>query len=178
MADLLGGLISAAVIAGLEVDPICKDWGRLFRLPMVRRADDGKPAHQSNTQAYFRMSWGRVDFDAQESAPPQVMMFPSTAFRGLSEYTSGEFAHSPAARRLAEKLGGRIGSVARPATSTIGDVVVGDVPTPGEVQKYTKTSNGGLSRHQVRMKMRATRGVGKHHSLGKVNPFCMAPAVC
>lgn len=169
LADLLGGLIATAVIAGLEVDPICKDWGRLFRLPMVRRADIGKPAHQSNTQPYFRASWGRVDFDVQESAPAQAAVFHPSAFRGLSEYTPGEFTHSPAAKRLAEKLGGRIGSVIRPIASTIGDIVVGDMPNPGEVQMYTKTSGGNLSRYKLRMKMRLKALATP--PLGKVNPF-------
>ncbi len=70
LEDLMRGMVAAACIAGINADPACKDWTRLFRFPRVRREDKANSEQRTQEQPYFRMSWGRVDTNARERDLP------------------------------------------------------------------------------------------------------------
>ena len=139
LEDLLAGLVAQAYIAGLVVDPACKDWTRLFRLPRVTRAD--KPPVEAVTwiQSYYAQSWGKIDFKARDTSPPSgaVEQHPLTAFRGLSEMSPKEFTINPQAKMLSERRGWaeRIGRAPLDATATFRLIDVGMCPDDAQVQQ-------------------------------------------
>lgn len=92
LEDRLGGAVATAHLGGLPVDPACRDWTRLFRLPRVVR-DDKPPAEKyTEAQEYFRMSWGRIDTKAKEIQPPsQILAHDPDSFRCLSSLTIQDF---------------------------------------------------------------------------------------
>jgi hypothetical protein len=139
LEDLLAGLVAQAYIAGLVVDPACKDWTRLFRLPRVTRAD--KPPVEAVTwlQSYYAQSWGRIDFWARESSPPAgaPQQHPLSAFRGLSELAPRDFQANPQARALSERKGWaeRIGRPPLDSSAAFRLVDVGHCPDDAQVQQ-------------------------------------------
>ena len=92
LEDRLGGAVATAHLGGLPVDPACRDWTRLFRLPRVVR-DDKPPAEKyTEVQEYFRMSWGRIDTKAKEvQAPDQILSHDPESVRCLSGMNVPEF---------------------------------------------------------------------------------------
>lgn len=155
LEDLLGGLVATAHIQELEVDPACRDWTRLFRLPRVRREDKSAVERQSSAQEYFRQSWGRVDFSATEQAPAAARLFPVESFKGLSELTHADFKVSGAGRRLADKWGPKIGVEPQRHSGMASLINVGSPYTDAEGQKYKTSANGfGISVAYDRIKMK------------------------
>ena len=110
LEDLLGGLIATCVQAGLNVDPTCRDWTRIFRLPRVRREDEKVPGvvtySRTIEQAYLHQSWNRYDPTANESAPAggQVFAYHPHSIRPLSRWIMAEFM-SPKGDPVTPQLG-------------------------------------------------------------------------
>lgn len=135
LEDLLAGMVAEAHISGLAVDPMCRDWTRLFRLPKVRRDDKPVTECQSWNQPYFRQSWGSVRFDqGTQQGPDSIRVFPLAAFRGLSERNPDEF-QTPMAKRLYEKWKYKVGRAPMQSSVMAQEIVVGQMPDDVEAQR-------------------------------------------
>ena len=134
--DLLHGLVAAAHMAGVLVDPACKDWTRLFRLPRVVRADKQPAEAQTWKQGYYAQSWGRIDFNAREALPVDgfVLAYPPESFTPLSAMHLDHFQSHVHAMALAEKWKGRIGRAPRDWVQFLATIDTGNKPQNDAVQ--------------------------------------------
>jgi len=147
--DLLGGLVATCHIHGLQADPSCIDWTRIFRLPRVMREDEDangiKTYSRTATQSYLRQSWGRVDFEVNEeiSQDGTVLAYHPASFRGLSQISYDEAHSAPSARTLAEKWRHKFSHAPASATVAMRDVYVGGMPNDAEVARLLHVSDTG-----------------------------------
>lgn len=155
LGDLLKGLIGTATLAGMVVDTACKEWGRLFRLPRVMREGKDHVIRQMTEQEYFRQSWGRIDFNARESAPESVLLYDPQCFRGISQFSPAEFEKTDLSKRVASRLRGSIGVVRQGANFEISEVPIGPMPNPLKIQQLLfADGKKAYSLAYTRMKMR------------------------
>lgn len=145
LEDMLHGLVATAYMAGLLVDPACRDWTRLFRLPRVVREDKPPAEAHTSTQSYFAQSYGRIDFNAKEETPAdgQVLVYDPESFTPLSAMHLEQFDRSSIAKSLGEKWKGKIGKPPRDWAHVISTIVTGDCPNDEHVQRLLTGSEGG-----------------------------------
>jgi hypothetical protein len=142
LEDLLGGLVAAGHLAGLKADPSCRDWTRHFRLPRVQRADKAPTEQRTQDQAYFRMSWGRVDTSAREMDQPAVLRSLSPQqVRPLSQFKLEEF-NNDQGRPLAEAWKHRIGKSPVVYDARQVQEALGNAPTDGTVAALMHAAGG------------------------------------
>jgi hypothetical protein len=105
LEDLIAGLIGAAAGHGLVIDPACRDWTRLFRLPKVIRKD--KPPIHANTaeQGYFNISFGEVGWDRVDDAPDAYTCYHVSELPCASHLTAEEVARDPVGQSLIKLWG-------------------------------------------------------------------------
>lgn len=147
LEDLLHGLVSMAYMSGLLVDPACKDWTRLFRLPRVMRLDKPPAEAQTWKQSYFAQSYGRIDFEAKEQRPTgeQVLVYAPESFTAISEMTEAHFMVHPHSRALYEKWKGRVGKPPRDWVAVLSSIETGERPLDDEVQRILTGTSAGKS---------------------------------
>ncbi len=145
LEDLLHGLVATAYMSGLLVDPACRDWTRLFRLPRVIREDKQPAEAHTSRQSYFAQSYGRIDFGAKEQAPAdgQLLVFDPETFTPLSAMSIEHFEVSAIAKSLGEKWKGRVGKAPRDWSHVIAAIETGDCPDDEQVQRILTGSVGG-----------------------------------
>ena len=145
LEDMLHGLVACSYMAGLLVDPACRDWTRLFRLPRVIREDKTPAEAHTSRQGYFAQSYGRIDFHAQEATPvdDHVLVYDPESFTPLSEMTLDQFERSSIAKSLGDKWKGKIGRPPRDWAHVIATVNTGDCPNDEQVQRILTGSVGG-----------------------------------
>jgi hypothetical protein len=160
LEDLFFGLVAKAHIAGMTVDTACKDWTRLFRLPRVVRADKAAAEAQTWLQPYYAQSWGRIDFNARETAPPgmQALVHDRRAFPALSELSPEEFETNAAARDLKSKWKGRIGVAPRDLQDVFQNLSMGEKPDDGAVQSLL--TGGGTQSAAYKQAISRLRALG------------------
>lgn len=128
LEDILGGMVARAHQLGLPVDPACRDWTRLFRLPKVQR--DDKPPTERNTsgQAYFRMSWNGIDIASKDPQPPtQIGVVDPTNLPRLSSMTEADFS-APHTHALLKQWRHRIGKAPTTTSYRLAQIAVGPMP--------------------------------------------------
>lgn len=136
LEDLLMGMVAAAHMAGLAVDPACRDWTRLFRLPRVRRGDKPPAEARTQEQPYFRMSWGCVDFNArQPTTPAQVIVWPRERFTAISSLSLADLQVNEASKRLGDRWQHMIGRAPSSSAARQAAIHLGGVPSDVEVQQ-------------------------------------------
>lgn len=144
LEDLLCGLIMTARQCGLVSDASCGDWTRLFRLPLVSRPSkaDERVLEQTWVGDYLAMSWGRVDFNAKEEAPPgPVLVYPPARFRAFSEYTRAEIeSGSDIVRYLGTLWDRKIEKEPGRAVTMLLDIDTGACPDAAAVADFTQSS--------------------------------------
>lgn len=143
LVDLLPGLVASMHVANIHVDPSCKDWTRIFRLPRVMRdvMEHGKVvARPTSRESYLRQSWGCVDFTRSDASPPtgSVVMWPEAAFKGISEFTQHGLVASNCQALLTQyrhlvgvvpQMGSRASMIAlgdQPGDDIVGQLMGGD----------------------------------------------------
>jgi len=145
LEDLLHGLVAMAYMSGLLVDPACKDWTRLFRLPRVTRLDKQPTEAQTWKQSYFAQSYGRVDFEAKEDRPKDghVLLYTPESFTPISEMSEQHFLVHPHARSLWDKWKGRVGKPPRDWVAILSSIETGTRPQDDEVQRILTGTSAG-----------------------------------
>lgn len=145
LEDLLHGLVSMAYMSGLLVDPACKDWTRLFRLPRVTRLDKQPAEAQTWKQGYFAQSYGRIDFEAKEERPAgeHVLVYAPESFTPISEMAEQHFLVHPHAKSLFEKWKGRVGKPPRDWVAILASIETGTRPLDDEVQRILTGTAAG-----------------------------------
>jgi hypothetical protein len=146
LEDLLHGLVATAYMAGLLVDPACRDWTRLFRLPRVIREDKQPAEAHTSRQSYFAQSYGRIDFNAKDAAPAdgKLLVYDPDSFTPLSAMAIEHFEVSSIAKSLGDKWKGRIGRAPRDWSHVIAAIETGDCPNDEQVQRIlTGSASGG-----------------------------------
>jgi hypothetical protein len=146
--DILHGMLGDAWIAGFPVDPACKDWTRLFRLPRVLR--DGV---KTSSQPYFSISYNKIDFTVQEQCPPQVYAYAPAAFRPISQHKPTDYEVGDTPRRLVKNYhwDRRIGHAPEARYQTAMNIDVGLPLRNDELVKYLFI-NGNEKRETVLLK--------------------------
>jgi hypothetical protein len=138
LEDLLSGMVAAAHQAGLIVDPACRDWTRIFRLPRVLRRDKPPTEAVTDVQGYFRMSWGRVDPEAIERDPPaSILVYRPVDLPRLSAMLVEDF-HQPHAQPLLRQWRNRIGVEPHNSRQRLAQVAVGAQPEAGSEHETEK----------------------------------------
>lgn len=165
LEDLLGGLIVTCVQAGLYVDPSCKDWTRIFRLPRVRREDEKAPGvvvHSRTTdQAYLHQSWGRYDFTANEPIAEQVVMHHASTVRPLSRWQYPELvdsdgrAASPQIGELAQLWKAQIGREPLTVRQRMAKVQLPDQPSNADVAMLYSEDESSSASHVLTHSIKA-----------------------
>jgi hypothetical protein len=157
LEDLIAGLIGAAAGYGLVIDPACRDWTRLFRLPKVIRKD--KPPIHANTaeQGYFNISFGEVGWDCIEDAPEFFTCYHVSELPCASQLSPSEVAADPVGQALV-KLWGPIFGVP-PADQSHRAVALGaNQPTAQRVGEVRM--GAGVQWMLAHLKRRATKAKG------------------
>lgn len=141
LEDKLIGLVGDANIAGFRADPLCKDWTRHFRLPMVVRSDDGKRT-VTTEQKYYSQSYNRFDLTAKDACPEQVVAYRSDAFRSASTHKPSDYERCDVARKLFkdDKWSERIGRVPMSVHASTANIDVGIVPPIDQIPRLTRQS--------------------------------------
>ncbi len=169
LEDIMRGMVAAACLAGVGADTNCKDWTRLFRFPRVRRADKPNAEARTQEQPYFRMSWGCVDASLRQmDVPAEVIAYPASAFRPLSQMAEAEFTVNDVSLGFLHVFRGRIGRDPGESRSGMANIRIGDVNTnENEVKAelYQVLPNGTITTKPTANAVRA-----KHIIEGLANP--------
>ena len=162
--DILHGMLGDAWIAGFPVDPACKDWTRLFRLPRVVR--DGV---KTSSQPYFSISYNKIDFTVLEQCPAQVYAYPAVAFRPISQHKLADYEVGDVPKRLVKNYhwDRRVGHAPEARYQAAMNIDVGQALRNDELVKYLFI-NGNEKRETVLLKA-VKREVLAKTKTGQVN---------
>ncbi len=175
LKDLLPGLVATLHIAGVHVDPTCRDWTRLFRLPRVMREverDGVITKVPTSQQTYMAQSWNRVDFSANEPVPGDgmVLVYPPEAFKGISEFTL-DHPRLRECHTLLAKYEGIIGHVPQHG-SRASTAAVGTQPANDFISQVMSGSGAGEYIHKSQIR----KWVGAASKVSSKNHFPPAHA--